>query len=68
MTIERYWVVGGDYGCIGFKTLRDPQPIAVGPFTDPDEAKQVWERLSREHSSKATTRFSIAAERIQMPH
>ena len=69
MTMQRYWVIGGQYACLEFKDLRSGAPATVvGPFADHDAAKQVWKRLSSEHSSSATARFSIAAEQITLPN
>jgi hypothetical protein len=48
-----------------FKALRDDRTAIVGPFDNRDEAQAAWKRLSSEHSSRATTRFSIAAEQIR---
>lgn len=62
MNQQRYWVIGGDYTCLGFNTLRDRIPHIEGPFADRDQAQAAWKRVSREHSSKATARFSIAVE------
>jgi hypothetical protein len=67
MIQHRYWVIGGDYTCLGFKTLKDGAPEVVGPFEDEAEARAVWKRLSTQHSSSATVRFSIAAEQVRMP-
>ena len=38
MTMERYWVVGGEYSCLGFKTLKNGRPEVIGPFDSRDEA------------------------------
>jgi hypothetical protein len=65
MTKERFWVVGGDYTCMGFKALKDGQATVVGPFEDRDEAKAEWQRLSEETRSRATARFTIAAEKLE---
>jgi hypothetical protein len=67
MVQHRYWVIGGDYSCLGFKALRNGSPLAAGPFESRDEACAVWKRLSSEHSSRATVRFSIAAEELIVP-
>jgi hypothetical protein len=68
MTKERYWVVGGDYTCTGFSSLKDGQAAqAIGPFTERREAEQAWREVSRETRSKATARYSITAEQIRLP-
>ena len=67
MVQQRYWVIGGDYSCMGFKALKDCASVE-GPFESKDEARQAWKRLSGEHSSRATVRFSIAAEELIVPN
>ena len=64
MTIQRYWVVGGDYSCTGFKALRNGAPEVIGPFETREDAKAAWRRKSEETRSRATTRYAIAAEDI----
>jgi hypothetical protein len=68
MVQQRYWVVGGDYTCMGFKSLKDGAPLAMGPFESKAEAEGAWKRLSGEHSSRATVRFSIASEELIVPN
>jgi hypothetical protein len=68
MTTERYWVVGGDYTCTGFKALRDGGARAEGPFATRDEAQAAWRRLSEETRSRATARYSITAEQLRLPN
>ena len=67
MTKERYWVVGGDYTCTGFNCLRDGQAQAIGPFEDRQDAEQEWKRVSDENRSRATARYSITSEQLQLP-
>ena len=64
---ERFWVLGGDYDCTGFKSLKQT-PEVRGPFDNRDEAQAEWRRLSAEHSSRATARFSICSEKIALPN
>ncbi|MBX7249131.1 MAG: hypothetical protein K1X35_08845 [Caulobacteraceae bacterium] len=66
MTKERYWVVGGDYSCTEFNSLRG-QAQAIGPFEERGQAEQAWRELSRENRSRATARYAITAEQIRMP-
>ena len=68
MVEQRYWIVGGDYTCMGFKSLRQDGPIALGPYPNRDEAVEVWKQVSREHSSRATVRFAIASEDLRSPN
>lgn len=66
MTKERFWVVGGDYACTEFNSLRG-QAQAIGPFEDRAKAEQAWREVSRDNRSKATARYAITAEQIRMP-
>jgi len=68
MTREQFWVIGGDYTCMGFKALKDGARHVEGPFASRDQARSAWKKVSGEHSSRATTRFTIAAEQINLPH
>jgi hypothetical protein len=61
---ERYWVIGGDYTAMDFRALDTERAAIVGPFDNREEAQAAWRRLSSENSSRATTRFSIAAEQF----
>ncbi len=67
MTTERYWVVGGEYSCMAFKSLKGEGPQVLGPYETRDEAKEVWKRISLETRGAATTRFAIAAEQFVAP-
>ena len=67
MTKERYWVVGGEYTCMGFRELKHGSQRLIGPFEDRAEAQVAWRRLSDETRSLATARFSITAERVVLP-
>ena len=64
MTKERFWVVGGDYTCMGFQSLRDGRLHHRGPVRRPRPAGRV-EKLSEENRSKATARYTIASEQMQ---
>jgi hypothetical protein len=68
MTKERFWVVGGEYSCMGFKALKDGAPQVMGPFDSRDEAKAVWKQASEATRSSATARYSIAAESFISPN
>jgi hypothetical protein len=67
MTKERFWVIGGEYSAMDFKRLKDGAQQLLGPFEDRAEAAAAWRRVSDENRSRATARFSIAAERISLP-
>ncbi len=61
---ERFWVIGGEYTAMDFKALRAEQAAIAGPFDNREEAQAAWRRMSGEHSSRATTRFSITTEQL----
>jgi hypothetical protein len=68
MTKQRYWVIGGDYSCMGFKSLKDSNAATLsGPYDTRNDAQSEWKRLSREQSARATARYSIAVEQIVLP-
>ncbi|WP_334161784.1 DUF4170 domain-containing protein [Phenylobacterium sp.] len=67
MTKERFWVVGGEYSCLAFKTLKSGAPQVMGPFETRDEAKAAWKRVSEETRACATARYAIAAEQLVLP-
>jgi hypothetical protein len=62
MTIQRFWVVGGEYADPEFRSLACERATVLGPFDSEIEAKDVWRELARETSSRALTRFSILSE------
>jgi hypothetical protein len=68
MTMQRYWVVGGDYDCVDFKSLRNGRPDVMGPFESREAATTAWRRISEETRSCATARYAIAAEQIVLPN
>jgi len=61
---ERFWVIGGEYTAMDFKALKADRATIAGPFDSREEAQQAWRWLSGEHSSRATTRFSITTEQL----
>ncbi len=68
MTTERFWIVGGDYSCLAFKSLRSGAPEVMGPFETREEACVAWRRISDETRSRATARYAIASEQLVLPH
>ena len=66
MTTERFWVVGGEYSCLAFKTLTKAAQV-MGPFDTRDEAWAAWKRASTAASSNAMAKFSIASEQLVLP-
>jgi hypothetical protein len=64
---ERFWVVGGEYSCLAFKSLKTG-PQVLGPFDSRDEAKAVWRRVSEETRACATARYAIASEQLVLPN
>ncbi|WP_395671484.1 hypothetical protein [Phenylobacterium sp.] len=67
MSTERFWVVGGEYSCVRFKTLRDGKPEVLGPFDTREEASRAWRRVSDATRSSATARYAIASEQLVLP-
>jgi hypothetical protein len=65
-TKQRFWVIGGEYDCLSFRSVKDGAPQVFGPFETHDEARAEWKRKSAEHSSRATVRFGIASESINV--
>jgi hypothetical protein len=65
---ERFWVVGGEYSCLAFKTLKNGAPDVIGPFESRDDARAAWRRVSDETRSCATAKYAIAAERLNLPN
>ena len=68
MTTERFWVVGGEYSCLAFKTLKSGMPDVLGPYETRDEAKAAWRRISEETRACATARYAIATEQLTLPN
>jgi hypothetical protein len=68
MTTERFWIVGGDFSCLAFKSLRSGAPEVMGPFETREEASAAWRRISDETRSRATARYAIASEQLVLPH
>ena len=61
----RYWVVGGDYEGVDFRSLRPGTEKMVGPFACEKKARTEWTRLSCcPAGGTATTRYSIATEAL----
>lgn len=68
MTTERFWVVGGEYSCLAFKTLKNGAPQVMGPYQTREEARAAWRRISDETRSCATARYAIATEQLTLPN
>ena len=68
LTTERFWVVGGEYSCLAFTSLKNGAPQVLGPYQTRDEAKAAWRRISEETRSCATARYAIATEQLTLPN
>jgi hypothetical protein len=68
MTTERFWVVGGEYSCLAFKTLKNGAPHVMGPYETREEAREAWRRISEETRSCANARYAIATEQLTLPN
>ncbi len=62
-TSPRFWVVGGEYTCLGFERLVEGTEKLAGPFFHRSAAEAVWRRLSEADRSRANVRYAILAER-----
>lgn len=67
MTKERFWVVGGEYSCTAFKSLKSGPPEVLGPYDSREEARAAWRQKSDETRSLATARYAIATEHLVLP-
>jgi hypothetical protein len=68
MTKERFWVVGGEYSCLDFKTLKNGAPQVMGPYDTRDEARAAWKQVSDETRACATAKYAIATEQLTLPN
>jgi hypothetical protein len=68
MSMERFWVVGGVYSALDFKSLKNGKPDVLGPFETRDEAREVWKRVSDRTRAYATARYAIASEHLVLPN
>ena len=62
MHSQRYYVIGGNYRDLDFSALRDGSGTILGPFACEEDAKSEWKRVSFEHKSNATARFTIVEQ------
>lgn len=58
---KQYWVIGGEYQCVEFQEVVPGTARVFGPFSNYQEADQVWRERSVASRSSATTRYSIVA-------
>ena len=58
----RFWVVGGEYTDTSFERLVDGSERVLGPFSDRDQAMNVWKRVAEATRSDCYARFTIAQE------
>lgn len=65
MTTERFWVLGGEYSCPAFRTLKTGAEV-IGPFETREEARLAWKAASS-RSPSALAKYSITAEQIALP-
>ncbi len=66
MTKQRFWVIGGEYSCMAFTSLKDGK--MMGPYETRDEAQAAWKQVSNATRSSATARYSIASESFVPPN
>jgi len=68
LTKERFWVVGGEYSCLDFKTLKGGAPEVMGPYETREEARAAWKRISDKTRARAMVRYAIATEQLTLPN
>jgi hypothetical protein len=61
-TAPRFWVIGGEYTCLGFEQLIDGTEKVAGPFFHRSAAEAVWRRFSEQDRCRAQVRYAIVAE------
>jgi hypothetical protein len=61
-TASRFWVIGGEYSCLGFERLIEGTEKVAGPFFHRSAAEAVWRRLSETDRCRAQVRYAIVAE------
>ena len=61
-TAPRFWVIGGEYTCLGFEQMIEGTEKVAGPFFHLSAAEAVWRRLSEEDRCRAQVRYAIVAE------
>jgi hypothetical protein len=59
---SRFWVIGGEYTCLGFERLIEGTEKVAGPFFHRSAAEAVWRRLSEADRCRAQVRYAIVAE------
>ena len=61
-TAPQFWVIGGEYTCLGFEQLVEGTEKVAGPFFHRSAAEAVWRRLSESDRCRAQVRYAIVAE------
>lgn len=62
MSMQHFWVVGGEYRSLSFDALVPGSAEAEGPFPSRREAEDAWRRLSEGQRHRCTVRYTIVAE------
>ena len=58
----RFWVIGGEFTCLGFEHLVEGTERVAGPFFHRSAAEAVWRRFSEADRPRAQVRYTIVAE------
>ena len=66
-TAPRFWVIGGEYTCLGFEQLVEGTEKVAGPFFHKSAAEAVWRRMSEQDRCRAQVRYAIVAESGRTP-
>jgi hypothetical protein len=59
---SQFWVIGADYGDIGFTRPIDGTTQVHGPFGSYQEATIVWREQAMESRYRALTRYTIVSD------
>ena len=59
--LQEFWVIGGKYRDIDFRSLEDGGGELYGPFGSYDEAHRSWVDRTRATRSLAEVRYQIVA-------
>jgi hypothetical protein len=62
MTMNRFWVVGGEFHSLGFEEIVSGTEQVFGPFGSRDDAEHTWRNVSEQNRARCTVRFTIVQE------
>jgi hypothetical protein len=65
MTMNRFWVVGGEFHSLGFEEIVSGTEQLFGPFDSRDDAEHAWRNVSEQNRARCTVRFTIVQENLR---